>query len=285
MFCDRERAMVRFTQVQQYPESVLAERAGYFAVPGAHLYTVLHEVEAPLARVLLIGSFASERHASYLPWLQWARYLTARRIEVLRFDYRGVGESTGEFKEMSFRSWVDDVERLSTWLRKREGNAPLILHGLEMGGLLAAKAFHNGEADGLVLWSAPVNANKVLRSTLQRWIGPQQLLKPEEDRRPASYYFRLLDEGQSVDVDGYEWTPELWRESLSFDLPGTMIPPNDPAASYRRPVRIVQLGKNAAPLVLGGILQGFEEGKDFSWLFAPNYEWIASSLGIPLEAV
>ena len=49
--------MVRFAQVQQYPASVLAERAGYFSVPGAHLYTVLHEVEVPLARVLLIGSF------------------------------------------------------------------------------------------------------------------------------------------------------------------------------------------------------------------------------------
>ena len=114
--------MVQFRQVQQYPESVLAERAGYFPVPGAHLYTVLHEVEAPVARVLLIGSFASERHTSYGPWLQWARYLAARRIEVLRFDYRGVGESTGEFSEMSFRSWVDDVERLSAWLRKREGS-------------------------------------------------------------------------------------------------------------------------------------------------------------------
>jgi pimeloyl-ACP methyl ester carboxylesterase len=276
--------MVQFTQVQQYPESVVAERAGYFPVPGAHLYTVLHEVEAPLARVLLLGSFASERHTSYRPWLQWARYLAARRIEVVRFDYRGVGESTGVFTEMSFRAWADDVERLSAWLRKRKDHAPLIMHGLEMGGLLAAKAFHNGEADALVLWSAPVNANKVLRSTLQRWIGPQQLLKREEDRRPPSHYFRRLDEGQSVEVDGYEWTPELWRESLSFGLPEAMTPPNDPAASYRRPVRIVQLDKGAAPLVLGGLLHGFEESKDFSWLFAPNYEWIASSLDIPLEA-
>ena len=75
----------------------------------------------------------------------------------------------------------------------------------------------------------------------------------------------------------------LWRESLSFDLPGAMVPPNDPAASYRRPVRMVQLDKSAAPLVPGGLLLGFEESKDFSWLFAPNYEWIASSFGIPLE--
>jgi hypothetical protein len=275
--------MVQFAQVQNYPASALAEHAGYFPVPGAHLYTVLHAVEAPLARVLLVGSFASERHTSYRPWLQWARYLAARRIEVLRFDYRGVGESTGVFTEMTLDSWVDDVERLSAWFRKREGHVPLLMHGLEMGGLLAARAFHSGETDALLLWSAPVNANKVLRSTLQRWIGPQQLRKPEQDRRPASHYFRLLDAGESVEVDGYEWSGELWRQSLSFELPATMIPPNDPANSYRRPVRVVQLGKSAAPLVLGGLLQGFEEGKDFSWLFAPNYEWITSSLGIPLE--
>jgi hypothetical protein len=276
--------MFQSTPVQQYPESVITECAGYFPVPGAHLYTVLHEVEAPRARVLLVGSFASERHTSYRPWVQWARYLAARRIEVLRFDYRGVGESTGAFKEMSFHSWIDDVERLSTWLRKREGDAPLILHGLEMGALLAAKGFDKGEADALLLWSAPLNANQVLRSTLQRWIGPQQLLKREEDRRPPSHYFRQLDAGQSVEVDGYEWTPDLWRESLSFELPDTMVPPNDPAVSYKRPVRIVPLGKSAAPLVLGGLLNGFEESKDFSWIFAPNYEWIASSLHIPLEA-
>jgi hypothetical protein len=63
-----------------------------------------------------------------------------------------------------------------------------------------------------------------------------------------------------------------------------MIPPNDPARIYKRPVRIVELGKNAAPLVKGGLLQGFEEAKDFNWLFTPTYDWITSSFGISLEA-
>ena len=62
-----------------------------------------------------------------------------------------------------------------------------------------------------------------------------------------------------------------------------MVPPNDPADTYKRPVRIVTLGKEATPLVKGGV-EGFEENKDFNWLFAPTYHWIASSLRIPLEA-
>jgi pimeloyl-ACP methyl ester carboxylesterase len=269
-------------QIQSCPYSILDERAGYFPVSGAHLYTVLHEVENPVARVLLVGPFASERHTSYRTWVQWARYLAAKGIEVLRYDYRGVGESTGSFEDMTFESWIDDVQHLSAWLRKRGEDVPLILHGLELGGLLAARTFHNGEADALILWSAPANANSLLRSTLQRWIGPQQLLKREDERRPPSHYFRLLEEGKSVEVEGYEWSAELWRQSLSFDLPAAMMPPNDPANAYKRPVRIVALGKNATPLVKGGV-PGFEENKDFSWLFAPNYHWIASSLSIPLE--
>ena len=81
----------------------LPEHAGYFEVPGAHLYTVLHEVKDPIARVLLVGSFASQRHNSYLPWVRWARYLAANNIEVLRYDYRGIGESTGNFDEHDLR--------------------------------------------------------------------------------------------------------------------------------------------------------------------------------------
>jgi hypothetical protein len=86
-----------------------------------------------------------------------------------------------------------------------------------------------------------------------------------------------------VEVEGYEWSAELWRQSLSFGLPAPMTPPNDPAKAYERPVRMVALGKNAAPLVYGAV-PGYEENKDFSWLFHPNSDWMASSLSVRLEA-
>jgi hypothetical protein len=78
---------------------------------------------------------------------------------------------------------------------------------------------------------------------LQRWIAPQQILKLEGERKSPSHYFRLLEEGHSVEVEGYEYSAEMWRQSLAFGLPETMIPPKDPASHYKKPVRIVTLGK------------------------------------------
>src|ERR1700750_2748631 len=103
--------------VQSYLPTNLLECAGYFPVSGAHLYTVLHRVEKPVARMLMAGSFASERHYSFDPWIRWARYLAEKGVEVLRFDYRGVGESEGVFEEASFQEWSDDLALLANWLR------------------------------------------------------------------------------------------------------------------------------------------------------------------------
>ena len=56
---------------------------------------------------------------------------------MLRYDYRGVGESAGVFEETTFEQWSEDVEILASWLRSQTPDVPLLLHGLEIGALLA----------------------------------------------------------------------------------------------------------------------------------------------------
>jgi pimeloyl-ACP methyl ester carboxylesterase len=258
-----------------HPNRQSQEHAGYFPVSGAHLYTVLHEVIDPLARVLLVGPFASERHNSYLPWARWARYLAAEKIEVLRYDYRGIGESTGAFEEMTFADWSQDVRLLCAWLETRSPHAPLVLHGLGLGAILAGRAFDEGVGEGLLLWSPPENANQALRTTLMRWVGLEQIFKFGDDRRSASDYIRELEQGSSLEVEGYCWPASLWQDSFRFTLPQPLASEESAALAYKRPVRIVKLTREAAPLTKGWLV-GYDDLKDFSWLFAPNSDWITA---------
>jgi hypothetical protein len=254
------------------------EHAGYFAVPGAHLYTVLHQVMDPVARVLLVGAFASERHFSYHAWVRWARYLASRRIEVLRYDYRGVGESTGVFKEMCFENWSEDVQILAKWIAAQSPTVPLILHGLELGSILASRSFHEGIGDALLLWSAPANANQALRSTLLRWAGLEQLYESPENRRNAFEYIKQLERGSFIEVQGYQWSSRLWNDSFHFDIPASIKDEGSSHTVYNKPVKIIKFGKDSASLTMPYSRYG--EVKDLDWLYASSFDWIAEALAI-----
>jgi alpha/beta superfamily hydrolase len=265
-------------QTQHRVEEELLDQASYFEVPGAHLYTVLHVVADPVARVLLVGPFASERQNSYGAWVRWARYLSERKIEVLRYDYRGIGESTGVFEEATFEDWRDDLLLLAQWLDRRPPDIPLVLHGLEIGSLLAGKVFEAGIGDVLLLWSPPSNANQALRTTLLRWIGMEQLLRDTEERRTAADCIRQLEQGTPVEVEGYQWPPRLWRDSFGFELPPAMDNEENASLRYNRPVRVVTLGADAAPLAKKGMIGGGDEIKDLSWLYSSTYDWMSAVL-------
>jgi alpha/beta superfamily hydrolase len=254
-----------------------AERVGYFEVPGAHLYAVLHRVNKPIARVLLVGPFAAERHNSYIPWVLWARYLAERGIEVLRYDYRGVGESSGAFEEMSFNDWSEDVHLLAKWLKEQSPEVPLVLHGLGVGALLASRAFHGGVGEVLLLWSPPESANQALRSAVVRWINVEQLFKYGDERKPASAFIQELERGSSVEVEGYQFSGKLWQNSFLFDMPPAMRDDASARAEYKKPVRIIKLGREASPLVKAGTVAD-DRAKDFTWLFSENWQWIATSI-------
>ena len=127
--------------------------------------------DGPFPAVILIsGSGPQNRDEELLghkPFLVIADHFTRNGIAVLRFDDRGVGQSTGDFATATSADFATDVQAGVEYLKTRkEINARKIgLAGHSEGGLIAPMvAAKSADVAFIVLMAGPgVSGDKVIR--------------------------------------------------------------------------------------------------------------------------
>ena len=127
-------------------------RAEHVRIPGKGGHTLAGTLTLPTGAsgqlpvvVTISGSGGQDRDEyipvapGFRPFRQLADSLGRRGIAVLRFDDRGIGESTGDFGAATSADFADDVRSIVSWLRARADIDPdrVMLMGHSEGGMIA----------------------------------------------------------------------------------------------------------------------------------------------------
>ncbi|HEY7064638.1 MAG TPA: alpha/beta fold hydrolase [Chloroflexota bacterium] len=157
----------------------LREERFFFENAGAQCYAALHRPAAEAADdaarpgVVLCHPLL-DFDLYEVPWTirmvaGYARELAQAGYPALRFDFRGSGQSDGEFEDVTLGGCVSDVQRAVDVLVEKTGVGDVVLVGVRLAGTAAMRvAPRDGRVRRLVLWDPVPDPNANLRAVRRR---------------------------------------------------------------------------------------------------------------------
>lgn len=197
------------------------------------VYDAAHQRFRSPRAVVLCQPLGSEHLFAYRTMRQLGGRLAQAGFHVLRFDYYGTGDSSGETEKIDFSAWSEDVEMAIDEIMAMTGAAKVTLVGLRLGANLAAQAAvrRANEVEKLVLW--------------------EPLLSGELEAVVAATVIDLEEPGFQVAPASPEDIRQIGVETVIGDLP--------------RKTLVVLMREGALPEALTG-LQVEQSGGDIPWI-------------------
>lgn len=132
----------------------------YFGPSESYLFGVFHPRQGTNRNeaIVLCNPFGQEYLRAHKSIRRLAISLAQLGYSVLRFDYRGTGDSMGDLSGVTADQWVEDVGHAIQELRDMTAAPEISLVGLRLGALVAAKAaIEQPRISRLVMWDPVLN--------------------------------------------------------------------------------------------------------------------------------
>ncbi|MFO0599054.1 MAG: alpha/beta fold hydrolase [Myxococcaceae bacterium] len=160
---------------------------GFFGPAGEQLLGVHHPARGSSKShgVVLCNPAPQETARTHWAFRKLAEALSKAGFDVLRFDYRGTGDSNGELEHTSPAQWVEDVRRAVAELKGISGVRKVSAVGFRLGAMLLAQAASQGVAlENVVLWEPVVNAANWIERlrNVERQLNRSLSRPPKEQR-------------------------------------------------------------------------------------------------------
>jgi uncharacterized protein len=201
----------------------VSETPFYFPNKYYRLFGVLHEAKSTPCKegFVICAPFAEEKLWAHRVLLNFARELAERGYPVLRFDYMGNGDSEGIFEESTLESMLSDTQcAIKTLMESAVGVESVSLIGLRLGATIAAlSAEEYGDIKRLILWEPVVTGSVYMREMLRINLSTQTAVY-KKILHNTDALVKMMKEGNTVNVDGYEMSWPLYEQVEGIDLLG-----------------------------------------------------------------
>ena len=195
--------------------------AFFLPVSDGFCYCLFHAPHEGIQRgcILYLHPFAEELNTTRRIVAQQARALARLGYGVLQVDLPGCGDSTGEFENASWSSWMEASMVAAQWLQEKTPG-PFWIWGLRTGALLAAQLACQLQtlqqhSVHLLFWQPVASGQQALQQFLRlhsasEWLGART-------DAPVSAR-KMLEQGHSVEIVGYTLSANLANEMSNARL-------------------------------------------------------------------
>jgi alpha/beta superfamily hydrolase len=186
----------------------------YFGPDSHRLYGVIHNgVISAHTALVLCPPFAEEMVATYARFATWSKQLAEQGMPVLRFHAYGTGESGGTSADFTFETAIHDAGTAFEFARERIAPVRLGYFGTRLGATVAVLAALRQPVDLLVMWSPIINIQQYMRELFRAQLAKEMIRNGlTQVRRNTQDMILDLESGRSIDLLGYEFSPQLYRQ-------------------------------------------------------------------------
>jgi uncharacterized protein len=196
----------------------------FLEINGERIFAGHHRPARPASRaIVMCHPLAEEKLWAHRVFVSFARNLSTAGFDVLRFDFRGEGDSDRDFEQTDFETRIEDAMRAIDAVHEMNPSiSEVTLLGLRLGAsVAAATAARRSDVARLVLWDPVVDGSAYMQSVLRLNLMFQmaQHHKVLENR---DVLVARLAAGDTVNLEGYELSDALFRQISEFRLAETL---------------------------------------------------------------